>query len=268
MQFSLIIPWRSGNPVREQSLHNLLNCINRQNLKQQVSYELIIVEHCDRQDQNEQNQSARNKINELMPQELAGYNYIQLYDGTPSFNKSWCMNVGARAANHNRLMFIDGDSLFGADYLVSIANQLEKVPTPNSHIMLCWNYLIAAVGRDNPITRYITPDMTAALGGIWCADKDFYFTKFGGMNENFLGYGGEDNDAYERSKFLMGLESIGYLAYTITHQYHDWEKQHTNAIKYFEIGRKYPQIVSDRIVNAGIGQLSGPTMIDIESLKI
>lgn len=264
--FSVILPWRGGKPIREALLTNLLNCLKVQdhgNHSAQVGFELIIVE----QVTEESAEQAQATVKELVPQELAPYTYIGLKTKSPHFNKSWCMNVGARTAKYNDLIFMDADSLFGADYLKTIDHQVNGTPTTHSKIMVAWNYLIGLPGKDNPISRHLRPDMLRTLGGIWYANKDFYFGKFGGMNENFEGYGGEDNEAYERACSILGLSNLSYIGYPIAHQYHDWEPQHSWAVPGFELGRKYPIEVTARLIQANVGKRERPTFINLEDLK-
>lgn len=259
---SLIIPWKMGNLVREQSFKNLLNCLKIQKLED-VSYELIVVEPTTELNINK----ARQKFLELLPVELISCKYIQLITNDP-FNKSWCMNVGARTARNEFLIFVDADSLFGDRYLQVIQHHLNSTPKTHNRMMLCWNYLVGLPGKDNPISRHITPSSTCTLGGIWCAEREFFFKEFGGMNENFVGYGGEDNDAYERAIVLLKVAALSWMAYPLVHQYHDWEKPSEIATPYFLLARSNPIVITERIKAANIGKIEGPTFIKVDDLKI
>lgn len=256
IELSVIVPWKMGNPVREESLRNMLNCIK---VQRDVPYELIIVE----QTTPQKAEASGTRIKEIVPQELASFKYFQLINETTSFNKSWCMNVGARNSRYSHLLFLDADSLFGPDYFSVVVKSIETIPESHNKALICWNWLVAMPGKDNPIVRYIQPYQTRAMGGIWYANKDFYFNTIGGMNENFLGYGGEDNEAYERVCHALDLSSVSYIAYTLVHQYHDWEKPYDNVVKLFEIGREHPGRTSNRLKAACVGQIDKPTFIEM-----
>jgi len=264
INFSIIIPWCGGDKNRETSLYNMLNCLTVQitrNLDDPIVYEVLIVEQVTKENKEER---AR-EIREIVPEAIQNYRYIQLVQDTP-FNKSWCMNVGARESNNQHLLFMDADSLFGNDYFLTMKAQIRKTPSPHNKIMFCWNYIICLPGKDNPISRHIRPDTTFAMGGIWYVDKYFYFNQLGGMNENYFGYGGEDNDAYERAIFINRTPSVSYIPYTLAHQYHDWAKPSEHSVKYFEITKKHPNIIIQRLKEINIGQRKAPSLIEMEDL--
>ena len=267
LPLSIIIPWRGGNPVREKSLTNMLNCLKVQETNKgedPIRMQVIIVEQTD----PDHKDSAQQRLNTFVPEALAGYKYIQLVHESKAFNKSWCINVAARQAMYDHLLIVDADSLFGSLYLTTISHAIEKIPHPHNKMVICWNYIIGMPGKDNPIARHIRPDAVLTLGGIWYAERNFYFDEFGGMNENFFGYGGEDNEAYERACAIARIYPLSYIAYPLVHQYHDWEKQSPVAIKYFELGRKYPHIIRDRLKKANIGNLEHPTLIKMDDLTL
>ncbi len=264
IHFSVIVPWKGGNPVREKSLQNMINCLSVQETPaslEPIVYELIIVEQAELMD------NLGSLRYSVIPSLSVPYKHIRL-SSKDSFNKSWCMNVGARQAIYPHLLFMDADSLFGKDFFRTIKRYIRETPAPHNNIMFCWNYIIALIGKDNPIARHIRPDMTMAMGGIWYAKKDFYFNEFGGMNENYFGYGGEDNDAYERACFAMKVPAVSYMPYPLAHQYHDWEPQSNRAINYFDITRKYPQEIINRLKSIGVGNSDHPSLINVEDLKV
>lgn len=267
--FSLIIPWKHGNIQREESFRNLLKCIESQDqngVVDPIGFEVIVIEQV-----NENNCAyAEQRFKELLPATFIGnikFQYVQVKWESKTFNKSWCMNVAARRAQYNNLLFLDADTLCGADYLKVIRNHLRGTPPTHSRVMVAWNYLIGLPGKDNPIARHIRPDMVRTLGGVFYAFKPFYFDILGGMNENFEGYGGEDNEAYERACVALKLTSLSWMAYPLAHQYHDWEVPHPGVVGYFEIGRKHSKEVSKRLVEAELGNPNHPTFIKLEDLK-
>jgi hypothetical protein len=259
-KFSVVVPWRGGKPQREPLLRNMLLCLEACNAHSNLAtFELVIVEHPDEPGDH------FGRVNHIVPETLAGYVYQQLPAGG-GFNKSWCMNVGARLATTNRLVFADADSLFGPKFFVVIDHYVRTIPHPRNKLFLCWNYLIGLPGKDNPVSRHIEPHMLNTLGGIWYADKGFFFGTLGGMNENFVGYGGEDNEAYVRAEHIIG-PSLSYIAYPLAHQYHDWEQPSGSACDLFEITRDNPGVVCERLKRAGVGKLDRPSFIEMADLK-
>lgn len=265
IDFSIIIPWKSGDPVREASLKNLLNCLKAQDgtflVKQPIAFELVIVE----QVTSKTSYQANKKIKEILPQEYAGANYIQLMHDSTDFNKSWCMNVAAKSAYHNHLIFMDADSLFGKDYLATLTDHIVNTHETINKVMVCWDSLICLPGRDNPVVRYVKPTITCALGGIWYTYKPYFLGTLGGMNENYASYGGEDNDIYERA-LLAQKHPLAIIPYTLVHQYHHWEKQASNADHLFNISRQNCEIITERLKSTAIGNTAHPTLIDMEDL--
>lgn len=263
--FSIVIPWKSGNPIREESLKNLLNCLKVQeflSVSEPIPFELVIVE----QVTIENNYTAKKMIQSLLPEEFAGCKYIQLLSENKKFNKSWCMNVGLKASYWDHIIFMDAESLFGKDYIRTIKDYVLNTHESLNKIMFCWDRLICLPGKDNPITRYITPRNTLAMGGIWYANKGYFLEQLGGMCENFVGYGAEDNDIYERA-ILAQKNIISMIPYTIVHQYHDWQKADENAEGLFDLTRQNAFAISQRLKAKDIGNSKHPTLIDISDLK-
>ena len=177
--FSIIIPYKGGNPQREESLSNLLKCLKAQEsldpTNNPIIFELIIVE----QTILENNYNAHKRIKEIVPQELAELKYVQLVNPDIRFNKSWCINVGAKKSYYDHLIIMDADSLFGKDYLRTIKDYVENTNPNHNKIMFCWDKLICMPGKDNPVTRYISPKNTLAMGAIWYINKHFLFNQLG-----------------------------------------------------------------------------------------
>ena len=261
IKLSVIIPWKSGDPVREKLLTNVLEAWSKQD---DADFELLLVE------QMLSGCSADDFYTEVViPENFQSFQHFHIFCKEKLFNKSWCMNVGARKARYEHLIFCDADTLFGNDFTRIIKQGINQIPSPENKIMFCWNTLIYMPGKDNPKTRYIKPTLTAAMGGIWYVQKEFFFGELGGMNENFFGYGGEDNEMCSRAKQLLNFkdENLTELCYTLTHQYHDWVKPHENATPYFLLGRRYWKIINQRLKDIGVGDERGPRLIEIEDLR-
>jgi len=252
VEFSIIIPWRSGDPVREENLKRMIHCLTVQKVLPGMNsgdcarFEVILCEH-----------ARTNTVVRSFEGLISPFTHIVLRHDS-EFNKSWCMNVAAKRAVYPHFLFMDADSIFGDTYLIVIRKFLEQY---NSNVAFCWNYIICLTGKDNPHYRHIRPDTTAAMGGIWYAHKEYFLGPFGGMNEAFFGYGGEDNDAYERVLALRNMRGPDVIPYPLAHQYHDWVKPSVSATPYFEKTKKYPREVCSLIRQFGVGNESRPAPI-------
>ena len=252
MNFSIIIPWFGQDETRISHLNHLLDCLSIQDIPSDgevLKYEILIVEQNSAEIKEKINIGEKTKL-------------ISLVTDNKLFNKSWCMNVGAKESKYDDLIFMDADSLLGKDFLLVVRRNVRESSSPYNKLMFCWNYIIALYGKDNPISRHIRPDTTMAMGGAWYCYKDFYFNEFGGMNENYFGYGGEDNDAYERARYLFN-NSPPTMNYPLAHQYHDWVKASDTAMK-FVITREHPKEIIERLLSANLGNKNSPTIINME----
>ena len=245
--FTIIIPWKYSKE-RFPLLNNVLTCIEKQD--KTIQYQIILVEHVN--------------INDVPPICIRRHHLDHIsVSSNQDFNKSWLMNVGAKLAKYPYLVFIDADTIFGNDFFKKIAERIED----RWRVFFCWESLIAEAGRDNPKERIIQPHMTMAMGGIWCIESLLYWN-VGGMNENFFGYGGEDNEMFERIAAVIGyLPCQSMMHYTLTHQYHHWVKPSAVATPLFEIGKKYPVEIIRRLKEKNLGQITGPTLIEMGDLK-
>ena len=279
MPLSIIVPWRSGDANRELSFKNMMNCLSVQQTpasKEKITMEVIVVEQ-PRGNLITADVAHRDTL-ELIPSQIKNkeypfnnFRYIQVIHGNSSFNKSWCMNVGARLAQYNHLVMMDADSIMGHDWVRTLKPFIKSLPYPKNQMVFLWNYLAKLNGKDEPIPRWVRPDVTRAMGGVWYANKQFYFDKFGGMNESYWGYGGEDNDAFERA--VWALQQAGspdsypqMINYTLCHQYHDNMPQ-SSTVPLWLKSRANPRVVIERLKGQPIGDLNAPHPIQMEDLS-
>ena len=133
------------------------------------------------------------------------------------FNKAWVMNVGAKAASTDNLLFIDAEVSFGADFLECVSKFAEQHKFFNG-----WSKYVCMAGRDNPHERHhFFPKTITAMMGVFFSERNFFFNTIGGYNENFFGYGGEDTELYLRVDHVFNRR-IPIMPYTIFHHYHHW----------------------------------------------
>jgi predicted glycosyltransferase involved in capsule biosynthesis len=266
-KMTVIVPFSNQNTGRLESLNHLLNVIDKQDLRvldgngnptSQRDWEFILVE------------------------QIIGDNYTKLDSkGIPdkhivirndqAFNKSWCMNIGAKHANTDWLVFCDADTLFGKEYLYKV-NLWRHKTIPNDPFFIGWNTLMKLPGKDEPVARTLDPTAALTAGGVFWIKKDFFW-KVGGMNENYFGYGGEDNDFWIRVNTDLGsqnLINVRCSPYAIVHMYHDDAVPSPERFYHLDRVHQYPKEITRRLVNRkeSLGNLESPTTFDISDLKL
>ena len=241
---------KSPDPQRDEALLALMHCFNNQTYSYS-NWELIVVEHV-RKEENKGQFPYKDLVDK----------YIRIVDDRP-MNKSWIMNVGAREANYDHLIFHDADVLFGKNYLQEVANFI-----PEHKLFSGWSTFICMPGRDNPYMRIHVPKTIRCLIGAWGCEKDYYFHVFGGYNEDYFGYGREDSDIWHRATALLG--KIPVMDYSLVHYYHNWhpdnganplirEDKRANAI--LERVMANPDEIRKMLLQVKIGNKEHPTLL-------
>lgn len=126
------------------------------------------------------------------------------YNNGP-FNKAWGLNVAARQASHDLLVIGDADMVMPGDALQrSVSACAERFDAVNPYAHLCdlseietRKYLageleLADIEAAERVDRTPAGEFLCFCGGICVFRRDVYFA-LGGMDENFLGWGGEDD---------------------------------------------------------------------------
>ena len=250
MRLSVILPYcYGGDELRLTALANTFESIRGQEVK---DYELIVVEQLVK------------ATKPTFPYIGRVDQFITLKDPQNRwYNKSWCMNVGARKARTDKLLFLDADVLFGKEYFDKILDYANHYA-----FFYGYNWIALMPGRDNPLIRVKPHKDLHAAGASWFSTKQFFWDRLTGCNENYFGYGSEDQDIHLRAKYILG--SIPELDYPIVHQYHHWASEEGGANPWvnkdggitFGTLRMAPDIIVDRLKLATLGQLNEPTLID------
>lgn len=129
------------------------------------------------------------------------------------YSRSWAFNVGARAARAPLLAFHDGDMLVPRRYaaeLVDVRRRGYEVINLKRFVFYLGERETARVlAGDPPSGEPERVVQNLEGGGSVAADRDAFFA-LGGFDESFVGWGGEDNEFWERAAALP-VWRWGYL---------------------------------------------------------
>jgi hypothetical protein len=173
-----------------------------------ASIECVIVE-----------QSARPEIADRLPGWVR-YLHTPIPDGMP-YSRAWAFNVGARAARGGLLVLHDNDMLVPRSYAAeALANRSRGFEVMNlkRFVFYLGPRESARVLAGAPVTgRPERVVQNLEGGGSVAVDRDA-FLSVGGFDEAFVGWGGEDNEFWERCA-VRAVWPWGYLP--VIHLHHD-----------------------------------------------
>jgi predicted glycosyltransferase involved in capsule biosynthesis len=129
--------------------------------------------------------------------------------------RSWTLNVGARLARGSLLIFHDNDILVPEDY----ASELVRRYQQGYEVINLKRFVFYLAEIDTKHffdTAALPPNahpeaimQNAEAGGSIAVGRDA-FISLGGYDESFIGWGGEDNEFWERAQTRM-IWPFGYL---------------------------------------------------------
>jgi hypothetical protein len=146
------------------------------------------------------------------------------------YNRSAAFNAGVSEARGEFVVLHDNDIVVPADY----AREVVGRGRDGFELMNLKRFLFHLDAPDDRVPRSV---MQNAQGGSIAAARRTYLA-IGGFDDEFVGWGGEDNDFWDRARAHGNVYEFGYLP--MIHLHHEAQKGKvdpaTTAVKrYFEI---------------------------------
>jgi hypothetical protein len=173
-----------------------------------IRFECVVIE-----------QDVESKIKEHLPP-WVHHILAPHHNENGGYNRSKAFNDGARVARGQILVLHDNDMLIPCNYLTRIAEKMQRgydVVNPKRYVFYLNQQdtnqaLSHALNYNTAVAEYIVQNLEA--GGSMAIGKDGYW-QIGGMDESFEGWGGEDNEFWDRCQELRcwrwGYEPIIHL---------------------------------------------------------
>jgi hypothetical protein len=206
----------------EPRVAHLLKTIATVAAQRDVAVECIVVE-----------QSERPWVHSLIP-EWVRYIHTPIASNAEPYNRSRALNDGARVADGPLLVLHDNDFLVPSAYAAELARRHDE---GNEFIDLkrFMFYLRAGdVGRvtDSTSIPPVSPERVVQnllAGGSVAADRKAYF-EIGCFDESFIGWGGEDNEFWDRAT-TRRVYSFAYLPFV-----HLWHQAQSGKVSAEAVG--------------------------------
>ena len=215
MNFTYIIAYRHSDE-RYKNLETILKWIS------QTNCEIIIVEH-----------DTTSKLDDL--QSKIGFKKFLISNNLP-FNKSWSFNVGFKNATNDKIVFGDADLIMNQESLLKYIDMLDEYDVVNPYSSVVdltkeetINYLksndIDSIYKIERPGRGETDHQKVPMCGGIILFKRESIEKIGGWNEDFWGWGAEDDFMSNKSKMFLKFFEAKDKCYHLYHEkapvYHD-----------------------------------------------
>jgi hypothetical protein len=158
-------------------------------------------------------QSAVAEIESLLPPWVR-YIHTPLPRPDLAYCRSWSFNVAVRSARSDVLVLHDNDMLVPERYAFEALQRIEE-----GFSFVDLKRFIFYMSEADTRRVFVTgqpPRSVAAtvvqnlMGGSIVARRDAY-DAIGGFDESFVGWGGEDNDFFDRAAFFGGVHRFAYM---------------------------------------------------------
>jgi hypothetical protein len=209
-------------------------------------------------------QSTAPQIAQLLPLWVQYLHTPLPYPEMP-YSRAWAFNLGARHARGRYLVFHDNDVCAPARYaaeLVSVFRRGFEAARLQRFVFYLSGRHTQTIFDGNRITEDQPPleVVQNCQGHTIAVERDAYFA-VGGHDEAFLGWGGEDNELFDRLR-TRKLHDCSYLPFL--HLYHAPQPGkaavHPNTA-YFEARMRIPALQRVRqLCERGFGRPEGPVL--------
>lgn len=186
----------------------LLATINSVACQKDVQLECIVIE-----------QDSIPRVKEFLPSWVK-HIFLHTSDLSGKYNRSAAFNLGASHASGSILVLHDNDMLMPTQYCKSIEdivdNGYDALNTKRYVFYLSSSHSLKVLADFQELTKYPPEYIVQNLeaGGSMAITKEAY-TMIGGMDEEFVGWGGEDIDLWERcsilNRWIWGFQPLIHL---------------------------------------------------------
>jgi hypothetical protein len=132
------------------------------------------------------------------------------------YNRSWTLNAGARMAEGEVLILHDNDMLCPAGYAAEALARAREgwaFQQLKRFTFYLGEHDSAALFAGGPLRTDVPSTVVQNLhGASIAASREAYF-EIGGFDESFLGWGGEDNEFWDRAETTGRVYAFGYLPF-------------------------------------------------------
>ena len=181
------------------------------------------------------------------------------------YARSWTFNIGVKQARGQILVLHDNDMLVPADYAAQITHHVRQgheVVNLKRFIFFLdevYTHNFFASGADL-VDATPTSIMQNAEGGGSIAITRAAYDRIGGMDESFIGWGGEDNEFWERAQ---ACKVWPYGSLPIVHLWHSsqpgkFQTENPTLRHYRELSSLPIAERIGRLVTLGQGDMAGP----------
>lgn len=165
-----------------------------------------------------------------------------LPNGMDGWRKSWAFNQGAREARGSTLIFHDGDIVCPAGYAKAVIDGLKDHGAASiQRFLFNLNQTATQQVFDSHLwPTTMKPDRVRQNweGGTIAIRRDAFFD-LGGYDEGFVGWGGEDNEFFDRCKH------VGHLTFGHVPFVHLWHAPQSD--KHIDDNKNITRVLEARI---------------------